>query len=75
MGLGDSGADILAAGAPVSLLGVPVLLPPGAIRSGPRVGISREADRAWRFWIAGDPAVSTYRRGSAKGGDAAEGRS
>lgn len=32
------------------------------IRSGPRVGVSREADRHWRFWIAGAREVSAYRR-------------
>jgi DNA-3-methyladenine glycosylase len=31
------------------------------ISRGPRVGISRAADVPWRFWIAGDPAVSPYR--------------
>jgi DNA-3-methyladenine glycosylase len=35
---------------------------PAKIDQGPRVGVSTEADRAWRFWIAGDPFVSTYRR-------------
>lgn len=30
--------------------------------AGPRVGVSRSADRAWRFWIPGHPAVSAYRR-------------
>lgn len=29
---------------------------------GPRVGVSKAADRDWRFWLAGDPAVSVYRR-------------
>jgi len=33
-----------------------------AVASGPRVGVSLEADRPWRFWIAGDPYVSAYRR-------------
>ena len=32
------------------------------IRSGPRVGVSREADRHWRFCIAGAREVSAYRR-------------
>jgi DNA-3-methyladenine glycosylase len=36
--------------------------PPGLIEQGPRVGVSVEADRPWRFWISGDPFVSTYRR-------------
>lgn len=31
------------------------------ISSGPRVGLRLAADRPWRFWITGDPTVSTYR--------------
>ena len=34
----------------------------GAARCGPRVGVSRAADIAWRLWLDGDPSVSTYRR-------------
>lgn len=33
----------------------------GPIRSGPRVGVSVAARRPWRFWLAGEPSVSTYR--------------
>ena len=33
-----------------------------AVVTGPRVGVSRAADVNWRFWIDGDPYVSTYRR-------------
>lgn len=29
---------------------------------GPRVGLSKAPDRAWRFWLAAEPTVSTYRR-------------
>jgi DNA-3-methyladenine glycosylase len=36
--------------------------PPTLIAQGPRVGVSVEADRPWRFWIADDTFVSTYRR-------------
>jgi len=45
---------------PVTL--TPAGHPPGPIEQGPRVGVSVEADRPWRFWISGDPFVSTYRR-------------
>jgi DNA-3-methyladenine glycosylase len=33
-----------------------------AFSRGPRVGVSKAADRNWRFWIEGDPHVSPYRR-------------
>jgi DNA-3-methyladenine glycosylase len=29
---------------------------------GPRVGVSKAADRPWRFWLPGRPEVSLYRR-------------
>lgn len=32
------------------------------VAAGPRVGVSRAADRPWRLWLAGSPEVSTYRR-------------
>lgn len=35
-----------------------------AVRRGPRVGVSKAANRHWRFWIEGDPFVSPYRRSS-----------
>ena len=36
--------------------------PAGSIAAGPRVGVTSALDVPWRFWIAGDPTVSTYRR-------------
>lgn len=36
--------------------------PPSAVASGPRVNVSRAADRTWRFWDAASSAVSAYRR-------------
>lgn len=58
--LAASGADLLAS--PFSLQ-VPSL--PVAFGSGPRTGVSGAGGGAafpWRFWIPGDPGVSTYRR-------------
>jgi DNA-3-methyladenine glycosylase len=34
----------------------------GEVHSGPRVGVSQEADRPWRFWLSDHPQVSAYRR-------------
>jgi DNA-3-methyladenine glycosylase len=30
--------------------------------AGPRVGVAKEAERPWRFWLPGEPTVSPYRR-------------
>lgn len=35
---------------------------PEEVSRGPRVGVSKAADTPWRFWIAGDPTVSAYKR-------------
>lgn len=54
----DNGIDLFDPDSPVH-----VLL--GAKREyvmGPRVGVSKAADRPWRFWLAGRPEVSLYRR-------------
>ncbi len=55
--MADSGTDLRAGrlrlepGSPVT-----------AVAHGPRVGVSKAADRQWRFWLEGDPFVSDYRR-------------
>lgn len=54
------GMDVLDASSSVTFRPDPV--PASQIRSGPRVGVSRAADRPWRFWIAGAREVSSYRR-------------
>jgi DNA-3-methyladenine glycosylase len=34
---------------------------PEGVSAGPRVGLRAAAERPWRFWLADDPTVSTYR--------------
>ncbi len=65
-----NGVDLLGADARLLVRGRPAGAAP-TIESGPRVGVVRAADTPWRFWIAGDPAVSAYRPGGrARGRDA-----
>ena len=53
------GAD-LAAG-PVVLELPDDVVPRGSVSTGPRVGLREAADHPWRYWISGEPTVSTYR--------------
>jgi len=54
----DNGVDLFDPTSPVALqLGAP-----GPHSTGPRVGVSKAADRPWRFWLTGRPEVSAYRR-------------
>ena len=55
--LGQDGAD-LSAGALTLTLDPTVT---GPVATGPRVGLRKAADRPWRFWVEGEPTVSTYR--------------
>lgn len=64
---GRNGVNITDPGSPVRLYhGDPV--PPGQVRTGPRVGIAVAVDTPWRFWVAGSPAVSAYRLGGKRRG-------
>jgi len=54
----DNGIDLFDPSSPIRL----ELADPRPALAGPRVGVSRAADRAWRFWLDGYPEVSAYRR-------------
>jgi DNA-3-methyladenine glycosylase len=49
-------------GGPVRLRPPVEPVDPARISAGPRVGVTGAHDLPWRFWIEGDPTVSTYRR-------------
>ena len=56
--LEENGTDLRSG--PVTLeLADPV--PPSAVSTGPRVGLRAAPDTPWRFWLTGEPSVSTYR--------------
>jgi DNA-3-methyladenine glycosylase len=57
-----NGLDLCSAGSPVRLESLPARRSRHVV-SGPRVGISVATDRPWRFWLAGEPSVSTFKPG------------
>jgi DNA-3-methyladenine glycosylase len=62
LGAGQNGLDLCDAGSPVRLASAPTRRRPG-IAAGPRVGISVATEQAWRFWLPGEPSVSTFKAG------------
>ncbi|MEW5811986.1 MAG: DNA-3-methyladenine glycosylase [Actinomycetota bacterium] len=56
--MGDNGIDLFDPLAPVRLS----LTRPLRGAAGPRTGVSKAADRPWRFWVSGRAEVSPYRR-------------
>lgn len=64
LGLGREayGTNLLDGTGPALLRPAPEPTDPARIRSGPRVGVTGAHDVAWRFWLDGEPSVSTYRR-------------
>jgi DNA-3-methyladenine glycosylase len=54
----DNGIDLFDGSGDVTL----ELRAPEPVSSGSRVGVSKAADRPWRFWLAESPEVSAYRR-------------
>jgi DNA-3-methyladenine glycosylase len=61
----QDGADICSRGGPLGIGPAPAGRPEAdgvaVIRAGPRVGISKAAELPWRYWVAGDGHVSSYR--------------
>ncbi len=55
--MADSGADLRS-----GRLRLEPAAGAATVATGPRVGVSKAAERHWRFWIEGDPFVSTFRR-------------
>ncbi|MGV9411317.1 DNA-3-methyladenine glycosylase [Nocardia sp. NPDC003693] len=60
--LPDYGTRLFDPKAPIRLELSPPITDGAAIATGPRVGVSLAADRPWRLWLPGSPAVSAYRR-------------
>ncbi len=54
----DNGIDLFDAASPIRL----ILGEKREGVAGPRVGVSKAADRPWRLWLAGRSEVSLYRR-------------
>jgi DNA-3-methyladenine glycosylase len=63
------GMDVCDPGSPLAVGVLPGWqpAPADAIRTGPRVGVTRAADIPWRFWLADETAsVSSYKRAVAR---------
>lgn len=59
---GANGTSVLDGTGPLTLSPPPEPVDPRLIAAGPRVGVAAAHEVPWRFWIAGDPTVSAYRR-------------
>jgi DNA-3-methyladenine glycosylase len=67
LGAAQNGADLCSSESPVRLASMPKRRSPGTIVAiGPRVGITVAVERPWRFWLEGDPTVSTFKAGRRK---------
>jgi DNA-3-methyladenine glycosylase len=64
--LSHDGADAVDPASALRAFAAQAPVPAADISRGPRVGISRAADVAWRFWITGEPTVSPYRAYAAR---------
>jgi DNA-3-methyladenine glycosylase len=59
---GSFSGTFLLGGGPILLSPPSSPVPSAAIQAGPRVGVNGGKDEPWRFWLAGEPSVSAYRR-------------
>lgn len=78
LGRAQNGVDLLDPAGQVRLAGRLGSVDAERVEVGPRVGVSSASDLPWRFWITGEPTVSSYRRsarprppGRGRGGSAA----
>ena len=62
LGSATNGVDLLDDSSQVRLTGVRSRRLTGVV-AGPRVGISVATQAPWRFWLAGDPTVSSFKAG------------
>ena len=60
--LSHDGTDL--ANGPLRLVPSREPVDPDVVRRGPRVGLRRAAERPWRFWLATERTVSSYRPAS-----------
>jgi len=60
--LTDYGSSVVDGTGPLTLHPATEPVPGERVVAGPRVGVTAAHDLPWRFWIAGDPTVSAYRR-------------
>ena len=56
------GTSVLDGTGPIRIAPPRAPVDPTLVRAGPRVGVTGAHDVRWRFWLDGDPTVSTYRR-------------
>jgi DNA-3-methyladenine glycosylase len=57
-----NGTSVIDGTGPLTMAPPAEPVPASRIEAGPRVGVTAALDVPWRFWIAGDPTVSAYRR-------------